>query len=93
MIICLVVLVGDVRYKMKVIEESGLTEILEGSCAYGIFSDREVHIDKDINNEKKRLAVIHEVLEIRLKGRVRHSKFDSIALDIIDSLDQIGAWK
>ena len=78
---------------MKVIEEAGLTNLLEGSCAYGVSDSKEIHIDKDLNKEEKRLVVIHEVLEIWLHGRVKHSNFDKIALDLKESLEQIGVWK
>ena len=75
---------------MKVIEEEGLKDRLKGSLGYGVVEERCVYVDKDLPEGDKRLVVIHEVLDIWLHGRVKHSKMDKIAIDIIDCLQQIG---
>ncbi len=75
---------------MKVELIEGLTELLEGSPACGLTEDGIVYVDANASKEIKRLSVIHEVLEMWLGKRIKHSKFDRIALDIIDALKQIG---
>ena len=75
---------------MKVIEEEGLKDRLKGSPGCGVVEEGCVYVDKDLPGGEKRLVVIHEVLDIWLHGRVRHSNIDKIAIDVIDCLQQIG---
>ena len=74
---------------MKVIEEEGLRRSI-GGPGYGVIEEKCVYVDKDLSAGDKRLVVIHEVLDIWLHGRVKHSNIDKIAIDVIDCLQQIG---
>lgn len=74
--------------EIEVVE--GLKEKLLGSPACVDISDRKIYLDSDVEGVYKRLVLIHEILEIWLHGRVKHSKIDRIALDIIDVLRKEG---
>jgi len=78
---------------MKVFQVKGLTGVLEGSKGYGDFESQEIYIEEDLDTiEEKRLLVIHEVLDMWLHGRIKHSKIDRISLGIIEGLQQIGVF-
>jgi len=61
------------------------------TCVGGYGFDNEVHLDCSLSYPSLRLALIHEVLHLRLNNRIKHSKIDQVAIDIIDALFQIGA--
>ena len=95
---------GTARFKMviKVLVEEipealdlDIGKITDVWCSggYATVEDNSIHIDKRIPIEKKRLVAIHEVLEMRLNKRTKHSKIDQIAIDIIDALDQLDMLK
>ena len=75
---------------MKVIEEKGLIRKLKGSCGYGNPETKEVFVDGSLETREKSVVVIHEVLEIWLKKRVKHSNIDKIVIDIVEALQQVG---
>jgi hypothetical protein len=68
----------------------GLKEKLLGSPACADIEDRKIYLDSELEGAYRRLVIIHEVLEIWLHGRVKHSKIDRIALDIIEALRKEG---
>ncbi len=74
--------------EIEVIE--GLKEKLLGSPACVDIADRKIYLDSELEGVYKRLVLIHEILEIWLHGRVKHSKIDRISLDIIDVLRKEG---
>ena len=53
-------------------------------CGGGYKDCEEIYIDENLNFREQRLAVIHEVLDGYLRGRVKHSKIDKIACDVIE---------
>lgn len=61
------------------------------SCGGGYGDGYDIHIDYTLPYEKMRLTTVHEVLDYYLSGRVRHSKIDQMAIDVIDALIQVGA--
>ena len=78
---------------MKIIQEEGLQNKLYGSQGYADPKNREVFIDSSLETREKSLVAIHEVLEIWLGKRIKHSKIDMIAIDIIDVMMQLGELK
>ncbi len=50
----------------------------------------EVFIDIKDSHRKQRLTAVHEVLNAHIAGRVKHSRYDKMAIDIIDCLSQLG---
>jgi hypothetical protein len=40
--------------------------------------------------QRQRLIAIHEVLEMHLGHRICHNKLDTVAIDILDTLIQLG---
>jgi hypothetical protein len=75
---------------IKIEEIKHLKKMLEGSAACACKEDRAIYLDSKLEGDYKRLCVIHEILEIWLSGRVKHSKIDAIAIDIIEGLREIG---
>jgi hypothetical protein len=75
---------------IKIEEVKHLKKMLEGSPACANKEDRAVYLDSELEGDYKRLCMIHEILEIWLQGRVKHSKIDLIAIDIIEGLRKIG---
>ena len=75
---------------IKIEEIKHLKKMLEGSDGYADKDERAIYIDSELEGAYKRLVVIHEILEIWLHGRVKHSKIDKIAIDIIEGLMKIG---
>jgi hypothetical protein len=75
-----------VRGGMKVVIDK-IPVVDENWCGGGYCDGKVVFIDSKIPYSKRRLVLIHEILKHHLKGRVKHSKFDKIALDIIEGLD------
>ena len=57
---------------------------------YGVPEDNEIYIDLNLPIEKQPLTIIHEALNIHLKGKVRHPLIDAIGIDVIDCLQQLG---
>ena len=57
---------------------------------YGDPEYNAIYIDENLPLEKQPLTIIHEALNIHLKGKVRHSLIDGISIDIIDCLLQLG---
>ena len=74
---------------MKVYLENIPDVIIDSNWHGGGYCDGEVHIDKSLNPRKRRVVCVHEVLEWYLKGRVKHSLFDKIAIEILNSLDEL----
>jgi hypothetical protein len=62
--------------------ESGLT------CGGGYGFGDCVYIDERLSRDKQRLTLVHEVLEIHFP-RVKHSRIDRCAIDLIDCLRQL----
>ena len=62
----------------------------ERGCGGGYSIDNTIYVDKFIDIEKQPLVIIHEVLDLMLNGRVRHSQIDRISIEIIDNLQQLG---
>jgi len=66
-----------------------------GNCfcggGYGDKLEMAVHIDRHLNFPQLRLTTAHEILHLHLGGRIKHSKLDQLAIDLIDGLTQIGA--
>lgn len=56
---------------------------------YGIPDYNVIYIDENLSLGKQPLTIIHEVLNLYLRKRVRHSLLDQMAIDIIDSLLQL----
>ena len=75
---------------MKLIEQAGLKDFLKGSPGYGDIENKIVYVDQFLSSGEKRFVVIHEVLDIWLHKRVKHSNIDKIVIDIIDILQQLG---
>ena len=63
--------------------------VKECGGGYGISDEKTIVIDSDLSREKKILTIIHEVLHMHLQKRVKHSTMDNIAIDIVDSLQQL----
>ena len=63
--------------------DNGLT------CGGGYGTGDTVYIDERLSKEKQRLVLVHEVLEIHFP-RVKHSRIDKAAIDILDCLIQLG---
>ncbi len=61
-----------------------------GGYAYWEGETLCVCIDPRNNRQKKRLTAIHEVLNAHIVGHVKHSRFDKMAIDIEDTLQQLG---
>lgn len=80
-----------------IIEDLSCAVDYEKGCSvgggYAIPSHKEIHIDKNLPYERRRLVTVHEVLDYYLCGRVRHSKIDQMAIDVIDALLQTGFLK
>jgi hypothetical protein len=55
----------------------------------GYGRDNEIFVDPKQNRERARLVAVHEVLDSHFQGRVKHSRLDRAAIDIIDSLIQL----
>ena len=62
--------------------ENGLT------CGGGYGTGDCVYIDERLPEEKQRLTLVHEVLEIHFP-RVKHSRIDKAAIDILDCMLQL----
>ena len=64
-------------------------------CGGGYGVGDTVYVDARLENEgQKKLALVHEILDLRLNGgrkqrRVKHSFIDPLAIDIIDGLNQL----
>lgn len=50
---------------------------------------KAIYVDENDSPEVQRLTAIHEVLELHLGKRVRHSLIDQIVIDIVDTLLQL----
>ncbi|KKN27729.1 hypothetical protein LCGC14_0861530 [marine sediment metagenome] len=58
------------------------------TCGGGYGTGDAVYIDERLPKEKQRLTLVHEVLEIHFP-RVKHSRIDKAAIDLIDCLLQL----
>ena len=56
-------------------------------CGGGYGAGDCVYIDERLPREKQRLVLVHEVLEIHFP-KVKHSRIDKCAIDILDCLIQ-----
>jgi hypothetical protein len=56
----------------------------------GYGRDNEIFADPAQNKERARLVAIHEVLDQHFQGRVKHSRLDRCAIDIISALQELG---
>jgi len=64
---------------------------ISGEKIVGGYGDLDcIYIDENLPSEKQPLTIIHEVLNIPLKHRVKHSMIDHIAIDAIGCLLQLG---
>ena len=48
-----------------------------------------IYIDRNLAIEKQPLLIIHEVIDCQIGKRVKHSRIDQIAIEIIDALQQL----
>jgi len=55
---------------------------------YADIEENTIHLDVTYPPEQWRLIAVHEVIELHLK-RIKHSKIDQMAIDIIDVLDNL----
>ena len=74
---------------MRVYLEQIPDVIIDENWHGGGYCDGDVHIDKSLNPRQRRVVAIHEVLEWYLKGRVKHSKLDPLAIEILNTLDNL----
>lgn len=61
-----------------------------GGYAYWEGDCLNVFVDPKNNKQKERITAIHEVLNAHIVGHVKHSRFDKMAIDIEDCLQQLG---
>lgn len=77
----------DLSYlKNKDIDETGLG--CGGGYGEHLESYNAVYVDENLPPEKQRLVLVHEVLEIHFP-RVKHSRIDKAAIDILDCMLQL----
>lgn len=57
---------------------------------FGIPDYHTIYIDENLPVEQQPLVIIHEVQNIYLHKRIRHQLLDTMAIDIIDALFQLG---
>ena len=57
---------------------------------YGSIEYSAIYIDENLPIEQQPLVIMHEVLDILLKSRVKHSMIDRLGIEIIDALNQLG---
>ena len=71
--------------KERTVDETG------AGCGggYGSIEYSAIYIDENLPIEQQPLVIIHEVLDLLLRGRIRHSTIDRIGIEIIDSLQQL----
>ncbi len=62
----------------------------KGGGGYCDKTSNTIYLHPALSMRKKRLVVLHEVLELYLAGRVKHSKLDTISIAIIELLGQLG---
>ena len=79
--------------KIRISFVEDLTKTLEGSTGYALKLNNDncdIFIDSRLSNRERRLVAVHEVLDVHLQGKTKHSNIDKIAIDIIEALRQIG---
>ena len=57
---------------------------------YGSIEYNAIYIDENLPIEQQPLFIMHEVLHLLLKNRIKHSMIDRLGIEIIDSLNQLG---
>ena len=56
---------------------------------YGVPDTMDIFVDVRLSPEAMRRIALHEALELHLKGRVKHSKIDTIVFDVLGVLDEL----
>jgi len=68
----------------KVEKPNGVLEPVK-ACAEHCKQYDSIYLDDSLNREEQRLSLIHEVLDMYLP-RVKHSRFDTLSIKIIEAL-------